>query len=205
MRRWLPLLGALLLAGPASALSYFGELKTARQFPVLSDLTITATLAVDFDPLALDLDSDWTAGGLGDGTVRGTPKTYTHTFDPGAAPVEVQEAWLFVSVLDDLSPLPDLASETAVVRIGSDVLASGNAFLNILGGSVTAWVGAAGDVLQLSVSGTGDFWLLASAFKVVYRTPGAAAAVPEPTAALVFALGALLVFTRGRRHLFRSC
>jgi hypothetical protein len=197
MQRWLPALAVALLAGPASAVSYFGELKTAAQLPGPSDVTITATLDVDFDPLDLDLAYDWSAGGLGDGAVSGTPKTYTHSFDPGPSPVVVQGAWLYVSVIDDLSPLPDLARETAVVRIGSEVLASGNALLNILGGNVTAWIDAAGDVLSVTVSGSGDFWLVASALKVAYGPPAAAAAVPEPAGALAFGLALLLVGRSG--------
>jgi hypothetical protein len=201
MQRWLLALVATSLAGPASAVSYFGELKTASQLPVLGDVTVTATLDVDFDPFDLDLAYDWAAGGLGDGYVSGTsPKTYVHTFDPGTSPVVVQQAWLYVSVADDLSPFPDLAGETAVVRIGTEALASGNAFLNLLGGSVTAWVGSAGDVLSVTVSGSGDFWLLASALKVAYVAPAVAAAVPEPGGALAFGLGVLLVGRRGARR-----
>jgi hypothetical protein len=195
----------ILMAAPVSAVSFYGELKTARQFPILSDVTITATLDVDFNPLDLDFDADWSAGGLGNGYVNGTPKIYTHTFDPGTSPVDVQSAWLYVSVIDDLSPLPDLAKETAVVQIGQDVLDSGQASLNILGGNVTAYIDSAGDTLTVTVRASrGDFWLTASALKVVYDAParpgGASPAVPEPGAALAFGVGMLLV---GRRSLRR--
>jgi len=134
--------------------------------------------------------------GLGSGFVTsGSPLAITHTFSPDGFSVDaVQHASVVVGVLDDF----DLGYESAELAIGPDVLDGGNAFANLFGGNVTALITAAGDSVTLSVRATqGDFKVRVSALVVAFDGTAIgtkpAPAIPEPTAALVFAAGLFIV------------
>jgi len=183
----------LLLAPAASAISFYTEVLTSDAFPVFPDVKGSATLAVDFDPFSIDLSTNSSSPGLGSALISvGSPKTYTHTFDPTPDSAGILEAWLFVSVSDD--PLID-PPETASVALDGTFWQTGQATFNLIFGNITALglITTDGDTLDVTVSSaTGDFNLLASALKVKFSE------VPEPTTALLVGLG-LFALARQRR------
>jgi len=188
------LLGAgLLLAPAAQAVSFYAEVLTSTAFPVFPDVKANATLTVDFDPFDIDLSSGSTSPGLGTALVSvGSPKTYTHTFDPTPDSASILEAWLFISVTDDQLIDPP---ETASVALDGTFWQTGQATFNLIFGNITALglITTDGDTLDVTVSSTaGDFNLLASALKVKFNE------VPEPTTVLLVGLG-LLALGRRRR------
>jgi hypothetical protein len=174
------LVGAVLLvSGAAQAVGFYAEIKTSSAFPIFTNMTGRVTLEADFDPLTFDWDASSVGPGLGSSLIPPT-KNYTHTFAPSIGVASVQEAWLFVSVIDDL----DLSPETVRIDVDGSLFEQGSATLDVFFGTVTASISAAGDTIDVSVSSvSGDFRILASALKVKF-TP-----VPEPTTALLMALG----------------
>ncbi|HEY8494444.1 MAG TPA: hypothetical protein VIN04_11165 [Myxococcota bacterium] len=204
--RTLPIvLGGLLLAGPAAAVSYwYADVKTSS---LLGDLHGSVLLPGDpgsLSDLIAGSDLDLLGSGLGSGKVEaGKPLTTTHVFAPGLPVASVVSASLVVSVVDDL----DLGFEEATVSIDGALLdgGSGKLLIDILGGSVAALVQTAGDSIGVTIAATqGDFKVAFSALKVKFETgtrpsPGPGPQIPEPSAALVFAAG-LLIASRSRRR-----
>jgi hypothetical protein len=177
--RLLAVASVLFVAGAAQAVGFYAEIKTSSAFPIFTDMTGRVTLEADFNPLTFDWDTDSFGPGLGSALIPPT-KNYTHTFAPSIGVVSVQEAWLFVSVIDDF----DLSPETVRIDVDGSLFEQGSATLDVFFGTVTASISAAGDTIDVSVSSVGgDFKILASALKVKF-TP-----VPEPTTALLMALG----------------
>ena len=174
------LVGAVLLvSGAAQAVGFYAEIKTSSAFPIFTDQTGRVTLQADFNPLTFDWDTETVGVGLGSAQIPPT-KNYTHTFAPSVGVASVQEAWLFVSVIDDF----DLSSETVRIDVDGSLFEQGSATLDVFFGTVTASISAAGDTIDVSVSSvSGDFKILASALKVKF-TP-----IPEPTVALLMGLG----------------
>lgn len=192
-------LAAVLLfsAGTASATSFFYV--EAFTNTLLGNVHGTALLP-SFNGSVYDFlqnaSLDVLGSGLGSGYVGpGDPLEITHTFAPGVPVNSVQGAWLVVSVMDD----HDLFEfEHALIDVDGDPFASGQATLNIFADSVGAYIQAAGDSFLETVSSSrGDFKVVFSALKVKFDG-GSTAVIPEPTAALVFGAGLLLVRRRRR-------
>jgi len=141
---------------------------------------------------------------------------YEHVFDPYFdSSIEISSidgAWLTVAVADDLvcrtvrACANDwfFASEVAVIELDSVVWESGSATAAIFFGDVTADANLLlnGGVLHVTVrSDYGDFNVLRSTLYTVYTYEEAGVGgggsganhAPEPGAALVFAIGALLI------------
>jgi hypothetical protein len=138
--------------------------------------------------------------GLGSGYVSTTSSlNITHTFSPSGYTVNsVHYASVYVGVLDDF----DLGYEYAELKLGSDVLDSGNAFANLFSGNVTAHIASVGDSITLTMKATkGDYKVKFSVLKVKFdgdkpRDP--VPAIPEPSAALIFAAGLAVAGYRRR-------
>ncbi len=192
------------------ALSYAG---TSAAIPVWHTEVQTSTLLdnryAEMDTLVdpghivqvfSNSELEWlgTGTGLGSGYVStGSPLEITHSFEPnGYSADSVEYAVVTVGVMDDF----DLGFEFGELRIGSDVLDSGIAFLNMFGGEVTALVSRVGDAVTLSVHAVrGDFRVAFSALTVHFDgTALPAPAIPEPSAALIFAAGLVVAGCRRR-------
>lgn len=192
----------LLAAGPASALSYwYADVKTSS---LLGDVHGTVTLPSNpgsISELIAGSDLELLGGGLGSAYVGTTsPKSTTHTFAPDVPVAAVVSASLVVSVVDDL----DLSGEEVSISIGADVLDGGSSsfLVGFFGGSVAGWIDGAGDSVAVTIAAVrGDFKVAFSALKVEFEggtPPRGGPAIPEPSAALVFAAGLLLASRRRR-------
>ncbi len=207
---------ALLFAGNAGAVSitkYYVEL-----------LTPNARAQVDIDSFPSDLFSiDYSAHTTSEATGLGhvgfgqSIAVWEHEFDPSYSVYGVNDVHLAILLLDDVcvggsgcgpSDLVDLfsQSEVAQVFLESSFWQSGNALFNLLHGDITVngLIQNAGDHFTVTTfSSQGDFFVAASALKVSYETGEEndqnGPPIPEPSAALVFGLGALLVGIR-RSH-----
>lgn len=194
-------LGVVLLGvQPARAISFYAEILTNDNFPIFPDTTASATVTVDFDPLSFDW-TGMTSGpdtGLGTGLVTtSTPLEYTHLFDPTPDSAAILQAWLVISVTDDLvPPIGDLVEpETASIELDGSFWQTGQATLNLFFGDITALglITTDGDTIDVTVSSvTGDFQVLASALKVKFSE------VPEPGTLLLVGLGTALLAVRRR-------
>lgn len=190
----------LLAAGAASAVPvWYADVHTSS---LLGNVHGDLTALSDPGSIAQLLQSasvDHLGAGLGSGYVStSAPLSITHTFAPdGFVAGVVHSATVTVMVVDDL----DFAREYGQIAIGGDVLDGGSALFDLFGGDVSALVTAAGDSFTLSVEATsGDFRVLFSALSVHFdgSVPLPSPAVPEPTAALVFAAGLAIVVRRRR-------
>jgi hypothetical protein len=193
----------LLLSGPAAAVSlWHGDVYTSS---LLGNAHFTITLPTNPESIPALLgqaDLDVLGAGLGSAYVQpGQPITLTHTFAPGVPVTSIQSAALRVSVIDDF----DIAREEIAITVGSDLLDSRSSRLlvGIFGGNVAAVVAASGDAIQVTIAAlAGDFHVAYSALSVEFTsagggsTPGPTPAVPEPSAAWVFALALALVARR---------
>jgi hypothetical protein len=179
--------------GAASALSvWYGELWTPG---LHAELTAPTEISNPLD-LVGNADLNLLGGGFGLSKFTGTPLTITFTLAPDGYTLDsISEASVYLSVIDD----GDLFQpETATLNVGPTQIASGQASFNLLKGDVSAWIDSVGDSLQLTIAGTGDFFLLGGALSVHFQgTPLSGLAsppsIPEPTAVLVFAIGLALV------------
>jgi hypothetical protein len=189
----LALASGVFASEPARAISFYAEILTSDAFPVFPDVTASATLTVDFDPLTFDWTGMTSSPGLGSALVTtATPKTYTHLFDPTPDSASVLQAWLFISVVDDQLLDPP---ETASIELDGSFWQSGQATFNLFFGDITllGLITADGDTIDVEVSSlTGDFNLLASALKVKFVP------VPEPGTLLLVGLG-IAAFAAARR------
>ena len=155
----------------------------------------------------------------------GESLNYQHMFDPINDPTKditsVDSAWLFVGITDDWqcdgwqSCVSDwfVETETAALDLNGVAWESGQATARIFWGDVTAEANLLvnGGILNVTVSSSaGDFNVLWSKMLTEYQWvatggggtgPGSGVnAIPEPSAALVFAFGALIVTGSVRRH-----
>jgi hypothetical protein len=190
--------GALVYGGAATAVTvWYAEVKTSTLLGnVHGEITSPTELGSVSDLASIDLDSLGT--GLGSARVNGTPLDITHTFAPNGYSVnDVHSAVVAVSVVDDA--LFD-SSESGQIVVDGSVLDGGSAMFNLFDGDVTALVAAIGDSITVRVQATrGDFQVLFSAVAVRFdgtaiRAPGPGIpATPEPSAALLFAVGVVAV------------
>jgi hypothetical protein len=192
----------LLAAGPASALSYwYADVKTSSLLGNFHGAVTLPSNPSSISDLIAGSDLDVLGAGLGSPTVGvGSPKTATHTFAPSVSVGSVLDAFVVVSVIDDF----DHHFEEVSIAIGSDVLDGGSSFFlaGLFGGNVEGWIQGAGDSIDVTISAVrGDFKVAFSALKVKFEggaPPNGGPAIPEPSAALVFAAGLLLASRRRR-------
>ena len=192
---------ALSYAGTAAAIPvWYADVQTST---LLGNRHMDLTTPLDpggIDQILSNSELEWLGTGLGSGYVAvGSPLDITHSFEPnGYSADSVRYAAVTVGVMDDF----DLEFEYGELRIGSDVLDSGNAFLNLFGGEVTALVTTVGDAVTLTVQAVrGDFRVAFSALTVHFDGTALTAptpAIPEPSAALIFAAGLVVAGWRRR-------
>jgi hypothetical protein len=203
--RSLVLAAAVAYAGAASATSvWYADVKTSSSLGNVHGEISSLTDLGNIPALVASVDLDIVGSGLGTALVTtSAPLPIVHTFAPdGYTLNHVVHASVVVSVVDDL----DWGSEIGQIVVDGSVLDSGQASFSLFDGSVTALIDAIGDSITVNVQSTrGDFRVLFSALSVHFDgTPIRVAgpptpAVPEPTAALLFAAGALVV-RRGVRR-----
>jgi len=199
------------VAGPATALSVYADVFTAEGF---GNFHAQATLTLDtdgwIDPFSLDLSAEIVGSGLGDPSLaEGESKSVTHVFNPSDWSGGVEKAWVGIWVADDFDDLECtglfncyMEDEVALIEIG------GEAFLKDPGGSflgsfavanVSGEIQNVGDEVITTVSAQqGDFEWRGSGL-LVKGGEFASQPIPEPTAVLVFLIGALIVQGRVRR------
>jgi hypothetical protein len=197
----------LFAASPASATSFFYiEAFTNSLLGNVHGTALLPSFNGDLSDFLEGTDLDVLGAGLGSGLVTpGDPLEITHTFAPGVSVSSVQGAWLVVSVVDD--SLGEIFEyEHALIDVDGSSFADGQAVLNLFAGSVGGSIAAAGDSFLETIAaqpqrhGDGDFKVLFSALKVKFDgTTSTAPAIPEPSAALAFAAGLLLVGRRRKR------
>lgn len=203
--RGVVLAAAVAHAGAASAISvWYADVQTSSLLGnVHGEITTLAELG-DLRALATSTHLDYLGAGLGSAHVNTShPLDIVHTFAPNGFTLnDVQHAAVVVSVIDDF----DLSSERGQIVVDGSVLDHGQASFNLFDGDVTALIEVIGDTVITRVEATrGDFRVLFSALSVHFdgtpaRVPGPPShPVPEPTAALLFAAGALVV-RRGVRR-----
>lgn len=152
----------------------------------------------------------------------GETLSYQHLFEPINDPSKditaVDSAWLYVGVSDDWrcsdwhGCVSDwfVETETAALDLNSVSWQSGRATARIFWGDVTAEADllANNGILNVTVSSTeGDFSVLWSKMVTDYEWEptggggtGGVNAIPEPSAALVFSFGALIVTGSVKRN-----
>jgi len=196
----------VMLAGPSSAATFFGEVFTSELF---GDLHATAVVDLDFAPFDFSIfDLDVSSPGLGSATIPPS-KTVTFSVDPALGSIE--QAWLFIGLTDDLNPFYDpldiagMLTEVAVIEFNGttwtdEVNSLDWAFAPIFG-NVTAELLADRTNFVVNISSDpevgGDFQIITAALKV--KLGGVVGVVPEPHAALLFCVGALTVGALRRR------
>jgi hypothetical protein len=196
---------AIALAIPAGALSLYGELLTSHAsllFP--GDVRARAILELDTNPFDVDWGTAIVGSGLGAGDVgSGQALTFVHRFMPGEQGATLEAASLLIGVRDDF----DLEFEEAIVELDGQFWRQEQATLNLFGGEVTGFL--SGNLLTVSISTAlinglfggqyaGDFKVTESLFIAEYSS--GVAHTPEPGAALLFGIGALMVQRRLRRR-----
>lgn len=193
----------LLLAGPAAAVSLWHSDVYTSSLLGNTHVAITLPTSPGSVPALLALGDLASLGtGLGSGYVRpGSPITLTHTFAPGVPVSSIQSAALRVSVIDDF----DIAREEFSISVGSTLLDTGRSRLlvGVFGGSVATLIAAVGDSIQVTIAAlAGDFRVAYSALSVEFSSaaggavPAPTPAIPEPSAALLFAAALALVARR---------
>jgi len=192
MRILLLVLSSVLLAAPAHALGFFGELITPGQ----PGHRATLDAKVDFSPTSIRLN-DWsveTDTQMGSGWISsGEWVSWTHTFEPGLGGAELEDAWLFVTVGDY-----DLHREMAEFHLGGELWKTRSfRIFDFAGGNVLSAV-TDNELLVAVRSGHGSFKVGGSLFKAKYDngTPP----IPEPHAVLAFGLGGAIVALAIRRR-----
>jgi hypothetical protein len=189
----------LLLSGPALAASLYVDAYTANLFGDFHGRATLATDAGSLSELLAGTDFDLLGDGLGAGLVTtSTPLTVTHVFSPSLAVGSIESASLTVSVIDDLDLL---STEEVAISVGGSTIdgGSGSVLAGLFGGDVTAVITSVGDALDVTITAVkGDFKVGFSALVVKFdggAVPGGPS-IPEPSAALVFAAGLLVVARR---------
>ena len=206
----------LLLASQASATTYYGEAFTSE---LAGDLHARVVADVDFNPLDLRVyDIEVSSPGLGSATIPPT-KTVTFSIDPALGQIET--AWLYIGLTDDLNPFFDPfdfmsgLTEVAVIEFGgttwTDEVGGLDWLIAPLIGDVTTEVLADRTNFAVSISSDptvgGDFQIITAALKVKLSdglegvlgdAPGAIP-TPEPGALLLFGIGTLVVSAASRR------
>ncbi len=215
-------LTSITLAGTVSAapIGYYADVKTAN---ILGNAHVQGTLVMDdslvgpvnplgFDSLSL---SGGFGGGLGSGHVtESNPLVFSLAFEPSVAVQSIETAWLSIALADDFWDLHctglfncSVADEYAIITVNGDDFWADDPGTNwILGefahGDITGQILQSGDSIQVSVtSSEGDFDVRGAALAVAFNMADGSTSspIPEPSAAMLFAIGALLV-TRRRLH-----
>lgn len=169
-------------------------------------------------------------GGLGyvgapGGASSNSSLSYQHTFDPyfdtGVAISSVDSVWLYIAVIDDSNckvakGCTDdwfLESESASITLNQTAWQSGSATARIFYGEVSTEADLMnhGGLLDVTVSSTdGDFVVLWSQLRTTFEYddvidggdggPTGSSPMPEPSAALAFAIGTLVMRGTVRRR-----
>ena len=206
----------LLLASQGSATTYYGEAFTSE---LAGDLHARVVADVDFNPLDVRVyDIEVSSPGLGSATIPPT-KTVTFSIDPALGQIET--AWLYIGLTDDLNPFFDPfdfmsgLTEVAVIEFGgttwTDEVGGLDWLIAPLIGDVTTEVLADRTNFAVNISSDptvgGDFQIITAALKVKLSdglegvlgdAPGAIP-TPEPGALLLFGIGTLVVSAASRR------
>lgn len=186
--------------GASATTLYYADIMTSDP---LGNVHATVTHNTDFDWFdAAAWDVSVNGGGLGSALIPPS-KTFTLTLDGSLGTIE--QAWLYVALTDDIDPWYDpldpfgMHREYAVVEFGGSSVTTEVGLLDPLlapiFADVTATVLSAPHSVTITVESTGgDFAILGAGLKARISTEGTpGSAVPEPTSALLFACGALLV------------
>lgn len=188
----------LLVAAPASAVSlWYADVFTSNLLGnVHGEITLPTSPSSISDLLA-GVDLDVVGSGLGSGLVTtSTPITLTHIFAPDMAVASITSASLIVSVIDDFDIL---TSEEVAISVGGIQIDGGSGFVlaGLFGGNVTAHIASIGDSIGVEIEAVrGDFKVGFSALSVKFDSTSQRPAIPEPTAALVFAAGLVIASRR---------
>jgi hypothetical protein len=186
----------------AGAASFYGEIVTSEVAIVVpQDVRAQRDSPTDCDPFAVNWGPEIVGDGLGEGLLGRAPAPqelhYRHLFVPGASGGVVESATLYVQIWDQL----DIPLEWHGIEVEGSLWSEGSVSLNLWTFDVEASLldDNVPDVVIRTERVTdwfgrtyiGDFHVLTSALKVKYPTTGSP--VPEPHAALVFAVGAAIV------------
>lgn len=205
-------------AGSAAANQVFVDVLTSNYFHnqhLQSEFEGDGTDLSGWNPIkAKTLDYSYVGGneGLGSAWVHaGEPKIFEHIFSPSTSVSHVEGAWLTLWLIDDYDD--DLVcngldcvmeDEFARIRLNDGTsewtLYEGNGFpgtRSFILGDMIGSIEQAGDTLQVTVSAyEGDFRIKGSGLAVSYYDEAEGAHMPEPSAALLFCIGGLLVARR---------
>ncbi len=194
-----------LVAGPATALSIWGQIKTTSASPILPLKTIT--FEADFSAFPFEVSGDIQDGGIAGNPYLGSGgnDSISFSFDLPDKIGEIKGAWLVVAAYDDVDKVCkygrcyadtfDQVKEYALVKTDGDVwkiaeIDGSYFFPDLLFGAVSIQGGSLG--VEVSAKKVdykrGDFKLAGAALKVKYEP-----VIPEPSAALLFGLGAVIL------------
>jgi len=203
----------LLLAGQSSAITYYGEIYTSE---LAGDVHADIVADIDYNPLDLMVyDTNVSSPGLGDATIPPT-KTIDFSVDPTLGTIE--KAWLYIGLTDDMDPFYDpydivgMFTEVAVIEFSgttwTDEVDAFDFLISPVLGDVTAELLMDQTSFVVSIASdpsvAGDFQIVAASLKVQFGDPAPGPAgpipAPEPNAALLFAVGTLVVGSVHRRR-----
>jgi hypothetical protein len=203
----------LLLAGQSSATTYFGEIFTSD---IAGDVHAEIVAGVDYNPFDVTVyDAQISSPGLGSALIPPS-KSISFGVDPSLGTIE--KAWLYIGLTDDLQPFYDpldvfgMMTEVAVIEfngiVWSGEIGPLDFLMNPFIGDITTQllIDQENFVVNISADPTvgGDFQIVAAALKVAFAgeitNPHAPTPTPEPHAALLFAVGTIVVGAVSRRR-----
>ena len=176
---------------------------------LLAAALATLVAAPAFALTDIDIDAISPIGYVGEGETIEYDHFFSPYNDPSITITAIDSAWLFVGVID-----LDAETEVAGIDLNSVAWQQGSATATVFFGNVTAQADLLNNngMLTVSIEATeGDFNVAFSVLQTTYTfdvtgsTDGGGAgdpgsAMPEPSAALLFVVGALVVRSGARRR-----